>query len=212
MGIIIEVKGATKKFKDTTVFRNINLQIEEGKSYGFIGHNGSGKSVFFKTLCGYSLLSDGKIIYKGKVIGKDQDFIDNTGIVIETPDFLDDLSGFKNLKILAEIRKIISNEDILNVMLEFDLLDVKDKKVSKYSLGMKQKLRLAQAIMEKPQMLILDEPMNGLDKRSVEKVKEILHNFIKEGGTLLMTSHNSDDINDCCEYVYEFDDENLIKI
>ena len=207
MNTIIEIKNATKRFKDKTVFENISLNFEKGTSYGFIGYNGCGKSVFFKTICGFSRLTEGEIICNGKVIGKDTDFIQDAGVVIETPEFINDYSGFKNLKLLAQIQNKIGDKEILETLEMVGLSNDKDKKVRKYSLGMKQKLRLAQAFMEKPKILILDEPMNGLDKTSVLVVRSILNRFVNNGGTLLMTSHNAEDIQTCCEYIYEFDNQ-----
>lgn len=207
MNTIIEIRNATKRFKDKTVFENISLNFEKGKSYGFIGYNGCGKSVFFKTICGFSRLTEGEIICNGKVIGKDTDFIQDAGVVIETPEFINDYSGFKNLKLLAQIQNKIGDKEILETLEMVGLSNDKDKKVRKYSLGMKQKLRLAQAFMEKPKILILDEPMNGLDKTSVLVVRSILTEFVNNGGTLLMTSHNAEDIQICCEYIYEFDNQ-----
>ena len=164
MNTIIEIRNATKRFKDKTVFENISLNFEKGKSYGFIGYNGCGKSVFFKTICGFSRLTEGEVICNGKVIGRDMDFIQDAGVVIETPEFINDYSGFKNLKLLAQVQNKIGDKEILETLEMVGLSNDKDKKVRKYSLGMKQKLRLAQAFMEKPKILILDEPMNGLDK------------------------------------------------
>ena len=131
------------------------------------------------------------------IIGKEQDFIDDAGIVIEEPEFINSLSGLENLKILAEIQKKISEAEIIEVLKQFDLYEDRNKKVGKYSVGMKQKLRLAQAVMEKPQVLILDEPMNGLDKKSVKKVEDILKAFVENGGTLLMTSHIEQQVEAC---------------
>ena len=207
MNTIIEIRNATKRFKDKTVFENISLNFENGKSYGFIGYNGCGKSVFFKTICGFSRLTEGEVICNGKVIGKDMDFIQDAGVVIETPEFINDYSGFKNLKLLAQVQNKIGDKEILETLEMVGLSNDKDKKVRKYSLGMKQKLRLAQAFMEKPKILILDEPMNGLDKKSVLVVRSILNRFVNNGGTLLMTSHNAEDIQTCCEYIYEFDNQ-----
>ena len=207
MNTIIEIRNATKRFKDKTVFANISLNFENGKSYGFIGYNGCGKSVFFKTICGFSRLTEGEVICNGKVIGRDMDFIQDAGVVIETPEFINDYSGFKNLKLLAQVQNKIGDKEILETLEMVGLSNDKDKKVRKYSLGMKQKLRLAQAFMEKPKILILDEPMNGLDKKSVLVVRSILNRFVNNGGTLLMTSHNAEDIQTCCEYIYEFDNQ-----
>lgn len=203
---ILRIENGTKKFKNEIIFSNVDICFERGKSYGFVGPNGCGKSVFFKTLCGYSLLTEGKVLYNGKIIGKEQDFIDHAGIVIEEPEFINSLSGFDNLKILSDIQKVIGEQDILDTLKEFGLYDDRNKKVGKYSIGMKQKLRLAQAVMEKPQILILDEPMNGLDKNSVKAVKAILKKFVENGGTLLMTSHIEQQVEECCDIVYEMDE------
>lgn len=209
---IIEIKSATKRFKDKEIFKNINLQLEKGKAYGFVGHNGCGKSVLFKCICGFSLLSEGSITVNGQVIGKDVDFIRDAGVVIEHPEFINDLSGLKNLRIIADIQKKIDNADICAAMNQFNLLEDRDKKVGKYSLGMKQKLRLVQAIMEKPSILILDEPTGGLDKESVADLHKVLKKFVANGGTLLMTSHHQQDIEELCDVVYEFDKGELSKV
>ena len=152
-------------------------------------------------------MTEGEVICNGKVIGRDMDFIQDAGVVIETPEFINDYSGFKNLKLLAQVQNKIGDKEILETLEMVGLSNDKDKKVRKYSLGMKQKLRLAQAFMEKPKILILDEPMNGLDKKSVLVVRSILNRFVNNGGTLLMTSHNAEDIQTCCEYIYEFDNQ-----
>lgn len=208
---VIILEEATKAFKDKIIFQNINLTLESGNSYGFVGHNGCGKSVLLKTICGFSRLSSGKIIFNGNEIGKKIDFISNAGVIIETPDFMEHLSGMKNLQMIAEIQNIISNDKIEDTLKLLGIYEERNKAVKKYSLGTKQKLRIAQAIMEDPKILILDEPTNGLDKKSAVQLREFLHKFVKDGGLLIMTSHNTDDIDICCENVYELDNACLIK-
>lgn len=212
MGNIIEINHASKSFKQKEVFTDVNLNIQKGKSYGVVGYNGCGKSVLFKCICGFSRLTSGEIKVNGEVIGKDVDFIRDAGVVIESPDFLGHLSGFKNLCMIAKIQKKVTEDEILETLKLVGLYDERDKKYKAYSLGMKQKLRLAQAIMEHPSILILDEPTNGLDKDSVKKLYQILNDFLANGGTLLLCSHNKADIEACCEEVYEFDHANLVRV
>ena len=209
---MLKIESLTRRYPHVTALDGLNMEIGHGQLYGFVGPNGCGKSVFFKTLCGYSLLTEGQVIYRGKIIGKEQDFIDDAGIVIEEPEFINSLSGLENLKILAEIQKKISEAEIIEVLKQFDLYEDRNKKVGKYSVGMKQKLRLAQAVMEKPQVLILDEPMNGLDKKSVKKVEDILKAFVENGGTLLMTSHIEQQVEACCKIVYEIDGGEILRV
>jgi len=209
---VFEIENLSFAYDKHEVLNNLNLSFHEGIVTTMIGPNGCGKSVFFKTLCGYSLLTEGQVIYRGKIIGKEQDFIDDAGIVIEEPEFINSLSGLENLKILAEIQKKISEAEIIEVLKQFDLYEDRNKKVGKYSVGMKQKLRLAQAVMEKPQVLILDEPMNGLDKKSVKKVEDILKAFVENGGTLLMTSHIEQQVEACCKIVYEIDGGEILRM
>lgn len=207
---LLKAENISKKFKGKMIFENVSFVIEKGNSYGFVGANGCGKSVLFKILCGYSIPTTGKVIYNGVEIGKDKDFIFDAGIIIEQPEFIAGLSGLENLKILAQINNKISEKEILEILTKLNLYDDKDKKVKKYSLGMKQKLRIAQAIMENPQILILDEPMNGLDKTSIQMVTSMLNEYVLNGGTLMMTSHIEEQIKECCKKVFEFDNFHLI--
>ena len=209
---VFEIENLSFAYDKHEVLNNLNLSFHEGIVTTMIGPNGCGKSIFFKTLCGYSLLTEGQVIYRGKIIGKEQDFIDDAGIVIEEPEFINSLSGLENLKILAEIQKKILEAEIIEVLKQFDLYEDRNKKAGKYSVGMKQKLRLAQAVMEKPQVLILDEPMNGLDKKSVKKVEDILKAFVENGGTLLMTSHIEQQVEACCKIVYEIDGGEILRV
>lgn len=209
--MIIEIKNATKYFKDNCIFKNVNISIEKGTCVGLAGYNGCGKSVLMKCICGFSRLTEGIVVVQGKIIGKDSDFIQDAGVVIESPEFINDLSGFKNLKIIANIQKKINEEKIFNAMKLFDMEKEKDKKVSKYSIGMKQKLRIIQAIMEMPSILILDEPTNGLDKESVLKFRRIINSYTDNGGTVVLASHNMEDISTLCDVVYTFEKNTFIR-
>ncbi len=186
-----------------TLLKNINLSFEQGKIYGIIGRNGSGKTLLFKCVCGYIKPTTGRIIVNGKEIGKEIDFPDNTGMIIETPGFIASDSGFTNLKHLADIRKRIDNNRIRESMESVGLDPDNKKAVKKYSLGMRQRLGLAQAIMENPILLVLDEPMNGLDNEGVEDMRRYLLQWKAEGKTILLASHNKEDIQLLCDTVYE---------
>lgn len=205
MAEIIKIKNLTKKFGDVTALENVNLSMERGKIYGVVGRNGSGKTVLFKLIAGYLRPTAGRVIVSGKEIGKDTDFAENIGIIIENPGFLKGYTGFKNLAYLASIRNVIGKEEIRASMEKVGLDPDSRKKVGKYSLGMKQRLGIAQAIMEDPGILILDEPMNSLDKQGVEEVRGILKELRDEGKTIVLASHNKEDIEVLCDEVYEMD-------
>ncbi|MCI9464282.1 MAG: ATP-binding cassette domain-containing protein [Lachnospiraceae bacterium] len=205
MESIIKVEKVTKKFGSDIALNNVSIEFERGKIYGIVGRNGSGKTVLFKTIIGFLKPTGGRIIVDGKEIGKDTDFADNTGIIIETPGFLSAYSGYKNLEYLASIKNIIGEKEIKKSMERVGLDPNSKKKVGKYSLGMRQRLGIAQAIMENPDILILDEPMNGLDNQGVEDVREILLNLKKEGKSIILASHNKEDIKVLCDEVYEMD-------
>lgn len=209
---IIKVVNLTKKYNNITVLNNINLNIKKGKCYGFAGRNGSGKSLFFKSICGFTKPTLGYIKVNGKKIGEDVDFPENVGVLIEHPGFLPEYTAFDNLKFLASINNKIGNVEIKNAMKSVNLDINNNKKVKTYSLGMKQRLGIAQALMEDPEILILDEPMNGLDKDGVKLIKQNLLNLKTKGKTILLTSHISQDINEISDYIYEFDNGNLYEI
>ncbi len=202
---IIRVENLTKKFGDVTVLDCVNLSLEKGKIYGFIGRNGSGKTVLFKHIIGYLRPTGGRVTVDGMEIGKDQDFAENIGIIIENPGFLGRYTGFQNLKYLADIRNVIGKDQIRDSMRRAGLDPDSRKKVGKYSLGMRQRLGIAQAIMENPKILILDEPMNSLDNQGVEDVRRILLQMRDEGKTILLSSHNKEDIEILCDSVYEME-------
>lgn len=209
---MIKIENYTQKIKKDIILNDINLHLKENKIYGFVGRNGSGKSILFKVICGLLNISNGKIIIKGKEIGKDIDFYDNLGAVLDGAGFLPNLSSFDNLKLLASIRNKISDSDIKSALNKVGLDPNDKKKYKKYSLGMKQKLALAQAIMENPELLILDEPFNGLDSYSVKDIREMLIDYKKEGKTILISSHIKEDIDILCDEVYELDRGNINKL
>mgnify|MGYP004469323725 FL=1 len=210
MESIIKVDKVIKKFGSDIALSNVSIEFERGKIYGIIGRNGAGKTVLFKTMIGFLKPTSGRVIVDGKEIGKDTDFADNIGIIIETPGFLSSYSGYKNLEYLASIKNMIGGKEIKESMERVGLDPNSKKKVGKYSLGMRQRLGIAQAIMENPDILILDEPMNGLDNQGVEDVREILLNLKDEGKSIILASHNKEDIEVLCDEVYEMDHGKLI--
>ena len=210
MESIIKVDKVIKKFGSDIALSNVSIEFERGKIYGIIGRNGAGKTVLFKTMIGFLKPTSGRVIVDGKEIGKDTDFADNIGIIIETPGFLSSYSGYKNLEYLASIKNMIGGKEIKESMERVGLDPNSKKKVGKYSLGMRQRLGIAQAIMEHPDILILDEPMNGLDNQGVEDVREILLNLKDEGKSIILASHNKEDIEVLCDEVYEMDHGKLI--
>lgn len=212
MNIAIELQNLCKKFKDETVLNHVTVSFEQGKIHGIIGKNGSGKSMLFKSICGFVIPQEGEIIVEGNRVGKDVDFPQNLGVIIETPGFIPGYSGYRNLKLLASLRGKIGNEDICGAMRRVSLNPDMRKVVRKYSLGMRQRLGLAQAIMENPSIYVLDEPMNGLDKDGVRDMREILKSFRDEGKTVLITSHYAEDINELADCVYEMDQGVLTKL
>ncbi len=181
------------------------MRLQEGRIYGIVGDNGSGKTVLLKLICGFMKPDSGTVTVNGKVIGKDADFPENTGIIIEAPGFLPNYSGMKNLEYLASIRGKIGKEQIESAMKTVGLDPSSKLRVGKYSLGMKQRLGIAQAIMEDQQLLILDEPMNALDKDAVKEMRRLFLSFKASGKTMLIVSHNEGDISTLCDEVYEFD-------
>lgn len=201
----IEINHVTKKFGDDIILHDININMEQGKVYGISGNNGSGKTVLMKCICGFLPVTKGRIRVGGKIIGTEIDFPESIGVIIETPGFLTNLGGMRNLEILAGLKGKISKEEIRKAIRKAGLDPDLKKSVSKYSLGMRQRLGIAQAIMEDPEFLILDEPFNGLDKHGVEDIRNLLLELKKQGKTIILASHNSEDIRILCDKVYEMD-------
>lgn len=202
---IIIIENLTKNFKDTTVLKNVNLSFEKGKIYGLIGRNGSGKTMLLKCICGFVPATKGRIMVEGKEIGKDIDIPDNLGAIIEAPGFLPNYSAYHNLKFLSVIKNKIGKEEIFEVIRTVGLDPKSKKHVGKFSLGMRQRLGIAQAIMEEPEILILDEPMNGLDNTGVADIRKILLEWKDKGKTILLASHSKEDIEILCDKVIEMD-------
>ena len=208
----IEVNNLTKRFKDAIVLNKVSVSFEQGKVHGLIGRNGSGKTMLMKCICGIVPYKTGAVLVNGKQIGKDVDIPTNVGVIIETPGFIPNYSGFNNLKFLAKINNKISSNEIRKAISSVGL-DPDDKKhVGKYSLGMRQRLGLAQAIMEDPELLILDEPMNGLDKDGVKDMRQYLLDLKAKGKTIIIASHSAEDIDVLCDTVCEMDKGHLEQI
>lgn len=202
---IIEVSHVNKNFKNNKVLKDVTLRCESGRIYGLVGHNGSGKTVLFKTICGFLSCDEGTVSVNGKVMGKDKDMLTEAGIIIEDPGFLRNWSAYHNLEFLYTIRNR-PDKSYLHSVLNTVGLDPKLKRpVGKFSLGMRQRLALAQAIMEDPPILILDEPMNGLDKNGVAEIRELLLKMKNENKLIILASHNREDIEILCDEVYEME-------
>lgn len=201
----IEVKNVSKKFKNNYVLKNVNLSFEEGRIYGPSGRNGSGKSVFLKIICGLYSPTEGTILFDGKDYNTYNMFVPNLRALIEKPSFFPNLTGLENLKLLAKIQNKIGEKDILKTLEKVNLIEEKDKKYSEYSLGMKQKLGIAQVLMENPKILILDEPFNGVEEESVKKISKILIEEKKKGKIIIISTHIKDDLEKISDVIYRFD-------
>lgn len=206
---VIIIENVCKSFRDEQVLKNITYTLKAGKIYGLIGNNGSGKTVLLKCICGFLIPDSGRILVWGKQIGRDVDFPENIGAIIESPGFLPNMTGMKNLRILAALNGKIKNDDIRKAVCKVGLDPDLKKNVGKYSLGMRQRLGIAQAIMENPDILILDEPFNGLDKKGIEEIRRLIQELKQEGKTILLVSHNQKDIDILCDEVCEIDNGRL---
>ena len=200
---MIEIRHVSKSFKGENVLQDINLDLYENHIYGFVGRNGSGKSVLFKLICGYLHPDLGDVTVRGKQIGKDVDFPENLGALIENPGFLWQESAMSNLLYLAKITGKIGKREVMDAIRKVGLDPLSRKHVGKYSLGMKQRLGIAQAIMEDSDILILDEPMNGLDESGIDEMRNLILEFRRPGKIVLIASHNKEDIQILCDEVYE---------
>ncbi|MDE7436531.1 MAG: ATP-binding cassette domain-containing protein [Lachnospiraceae bacterium] len=203
----IEVMHVSKAFGKEQVLKDVNLTIPAGTIFGIVGNNGSGKTVLMKCICGFMRPDKGQIVVNGRRVGRDCDFPDRLGVIIETPGFLPGISGYQNLKILASLKARIGRKEILETLQRVGLNPHMKKPVAKYSLGMRQRLGIAQAIMEDPDVLILDEPFNGLDRAGVGQMRELIKELRTQGKAVLLASHNAQDIEELCDDVHEMEDK-----
>lgn len=208
---VIEISHVNKNFRDNKVLKDVSLRCESGKIYGLVGHNGSGKTVLFKIICGFLSCDEGTVSVDGKVMGKDKDMLTEAGIIIEDPGFLRNWSAYHNLEFLYTIRNKKDKAYLYSVLKKVGLDPKMKRPVGKFSLGMRQRFAIAQAIMEDPGILILDEPMNGLDKNGVEEIRRLLLQMKQENKLIILASHNREDIDVLCDEVYEMEDGVLQK-
>lgn len=202
----IEIKNLSKDISDNRILNSINLKMKSGKIYGFKGKNGSGKTMLMRCICGLIVPTSGEVIIDDKILGKDISFPESIGALIESPGFIGNYTGFKNLKIIADIKGKIDDSQISSSM-ELLGLDSKDsKKFKKYSLGMKQKLGIVAALMENPKLIILDEPTNALDEASIRKLRDILISHRKRGALIIISCHDSMELNFLSDEIYFMED------
>lgn len=209
---MIKLEQVTKGYQGNPLFADVDLTIQKGDIVGITGPNGSGKSVLFKMICGFIHPDAGTITVRNEQLGPTRRFPENVGVIIDRPGYIAHKSGFENLKQLAAIRKVITDVDIEQAMRTVGLQPGNRQKVKQYSLGMKQKLAIAQAIMEQQDILILDEAFNALDQNSVLRLRELLLSFKKEGKTIILTSHNQQDIDVLCDAVYRINQGRLEQV
>lgn len=197
----LEIKNLSKKFKDVYVLKDINLTFESGKIYGFTGRNGSGKSVLLKIICGFYTPTSGEVLLDNYNYILNNDFPKSTRCLIEKPNFLPDLTGYENLKLLASIENKIGDKEIMDTIEKLNLKEEINKKYSKYSLGTKQKLGIAQVLMENPKLIVLDEPLNGIENDTAKEVRKILNEEKKKDKIIIVASHIKEDIDTLADIV-----------
>lgn len=207
---VIEVTNISKTFSGRKVLDNVSISVQRGSICGLVGRNGCGKTVLMKCICGFIVPETGQINLFGKKVSRKKMPIDNIGIIIENPGFMEDETAMKNLLYLAKLNNRIGKKQVEEAIIRVGLDPKEKKKVKNYSLGMRQRLAIAQAIMEEQDIIILDEPMNGLDIEGVKQVRQLLLELKNEGKTILLASHNSEDIRHLCDKVYRMDAGKII--
>lgn len=205
MDYAVKIRDVTKQFKETTALKNVTVSFEKGKIYGIIGRNGSGKTVLFKCICGLFPVTEGEITVLNQQIGDGLRVPKGVGAVIETPGFLPNVSAYRNLYYLASLSGKPNRQRLRDVITLVGLDPDSRKHVGKYSMGMRQRLGLAQALMDDPELLILDEPMNGLDNQGVKDMRALFKELRAKGKTIILASHSQEDISALCDMVYTID-------
>lgn len=206
----IVLNSIEKSFKGSQVLRSVSVEFNSGKIYGIIGNNGSGKTMLLRIISGLVHPTNGSVEINSRILPKGE-ILGSIGIIIEKPSFFEYMSAEENLLLLSTLQKKIGANEIESVLHKVDLFDERKKKVSKFSLGMRQRLAFAQAIMENPEILLLDEPTNGLDKNGIHDVHEILKSERSSGKLIVITSHNPLDIQDLCDEVFEIEQGSLTR-
>lgn len=208
---MIELKHVTKILKKNTVLDDVSFSFENGRVYGLYGENGSGKTMLLRALGGLIVPTEGEVVSNGKILHRDISFPENTGIVIEHMELLPKFSAAENLRLLAKIRKLATEEDIRNTLLRVGLDPASKKKVKKFSLGMKQRLNIAQAIFEKQNVILLDEPTNALDAEGVERIYQIVREERERGALIVMATHHKEDLRQICDQVIRISSGRIVE-
>lgn len=208
----IIVRNVTKEIKGALVLDHINLELDRGGIYGFIGVNGSGKTMLFRAICGLIRLTEGEVEVFSKKLREDVIFPESLGVMLESVGFWDEYTGFENLRLLSKIRRVIGDNEIRHAITRVGLNPDDRRTYKKYSLGMKQRLGIAEAIMERPELLVLDEPTNALDEDGVERVRSILREERDRGATILLASHNKEDIAVLCDRIFKMAEGRLAEV
>lgn len=202
----IKITSLTKKIGKSVVLENINLEFKGGRIYGLRGKNGSGKTMLMRVISGLILPTSGNVEINGKILGKDMSFPESIGILLENPAFIDSFSGYRNLKALADINRLISEEDIKETIQRAGLNPEDKKKYKKYSLGMKQRLGIAAAVMEKPEIILLDEPINALDESGVKEIRDLLFELKSEERIIIVACHDREELEYLADEIIEISD------
>lgn len=206
----IKITHLSKKIKKAVILDDVNMELESGRIYGLKGKNGSGKTMLMRAICGLITPTNGTVEIDGKILGKDISFPESIGVLIENPSFISNYTGMKNLQVLASIQKRVGDEEIRNT-LNMVGLDPDDKRTfKKYSLGMKQRLGIAEAIMERPDIVILDEPINALDENGAAMIREILQNLRNEGKLIILACHDTEELNFLADEIYEIAEGKIV--